>query len=167
MLKGQDVLILLKLLILKNSNWKILDLSNSLNISPSEVSSGIQRLHASKLVDKISKKPIHKFVREFLLYGFKYFFPPEFGIETRGVPTAHCAPPLNKYFIDDKSSMIVWPFEEGQSRGVSLKPIYPSVPKAVANNQELHEYLALLDALRIGRVREVNRAKKELRKRIK
>jgi hypothetical protein len=39
-------------------------------------------------------------------------------------------------------------------RGVSLLPLYPTVPQASRNDPRLHDALALVDALRAGAARE-------------
>jgi hypothetical protein len=39
-------------------------------------------------------------------------------------------------------------------RGYSLSPIYASVPKIARRDAKMHEWLALIDALRIGQARE-------------
>ncbi len=48
-----------------------------------------------------------------------------------------------------------------------LKPIYETVPAAAQRDPSLHEMLALVDALRIGRARERAMAEKELARRLK
>ena len=60
----------------------------------------------------------------------------------------------------------VWPHSKGSHRGHSIAPLYKTVPEAVINDPVLHEYLALVDAIRIGNVREKNIAILELNKRI-
>jgi hypothetical protein len=49
-------------------------------------------------------------------------------------------------------------------RGYAITPIYSSVPKAALNDQRLHELLALVDALRVGRARERQIAGEELKR---
>jgi hypothetical protein len=44
--------------------------------------------------------------------------------------------------------------------------LYPSVVDAVQNDEKLHELLALVDAIRVGRAREREIAIKELKQRI-
>jgi len=39
-------------------------------------------------------------------------------------------------------------------RGHGIAPLYPSVVQAVKVDSKLHEALALIDALRVGRARE-------------
>ena len=45
-------------------------------------------------------------------------------------------------------------------------PLYPSVPEAALKDEKLHELLALVDALRVGRAREKELAIRELKKRL-
>ena len=49
---------------------------------------------------------------------------------------------------------LVWPHPEGEVRGESLEPLYPSAVEAAPKISKLYECLALVDALRIGRARE-------------
>jgi len=43
-----------------------------------------------------------------------------------------------------------------------IAPLYKNVPVAAKNDRLLHEYLALADALRVGRARERALAKEEI-----
>jgi hypothetical protein len=56
----------------------------------------------------------------------------------------------------------VWPSPDGEHRGVSLEPLYKTVPIAARRDPILYEILALLDALRDGRAREKRFAEKQL-----
>ena len=60
----------------------------------------------------------------------------------------------------------VWPSAKGTMRGQSILPLYPSVPDAVNNDNQLHELLSLVDALRIGKARERKLAIEELTNRL-
>jgi len=53
-----------------------------------------------------------------------------------------------------ESAPLVWPHPEGQVRGESLEPLYPSAVDAALKDTKLYECLALVDALRVGRARE-------------
>ena len=101
---------------------------------------------------------------EFVVHGVKYAFPPERGQVTRGIPTAHAAPPLKELFVEDPQPP-VWPHPDGSIRGEGLEPIYRSAPGAALKNPNLYELLALVDAIRAGRAKERELAKKELEKR--
>ena len=60
----------------------------------------------------------------------------------------------------------IWPYTEGQVRGESFSPLYKSAPLAAKNDPALYELLVLIDAIRGGRARERDIAKKELTKRL-
>ena len=49
-------------------------------------------------------------------------------------------------------------------RGLSLAPLYPSVPEAALRDERLYIILSLFDALRAGRARERNAAEELLEK---
>lgn len=102
---------------------------------------------------------------DFLQYGIGYAFPAKPGPLVRGVPTAHSGPPLNT-LIESGGEEYVWPSATGQLRGHAISPLYANVVKAIKNDRELHELLSLVDAIRVGRVREKTLAVEELKKRL-
>lgn len=79
-----------------------------------------------------------------------------------GVPTAHSHPFYVNYFVSEMVDM--WPDLEVESRGLSIKPLHINVSKAVRKDEQLYKLLASVDMLRVGRVRERNRAIKEIKK---
>jgi hypothetical protein len=60
----------------------------------------------------------------------------------------------------------VWPDPEGDERGQSIQPLYPTAPAAARRQPALYELLALVDSLRCGRTRERTIAEGELRRRL-
>ena len=58
------------------------------------------------------------------------------------------------------------PSAKGKLKGQAVNPLYKSVPEAVLNDPKLHELLALVDAIRVGNVREKKLAVGELKERI-
>jgi hypothetical protein len=90
---------------------------------------------------------------EFLFHGLRYVFPPKFGGEARGVPTAWAARPLSDELSGFNAPPPVWAHSQGQIRGIALEPFHPVVPVAALRDPELHERFALADALRFGEVR--------------
>lgn len=62
----------------------------------------------------------------------------------------------------------VWPYAEGDQRGLALEPLYRSVPQSLAEYPDVifYELLVLIDAIRSARVRERNIAIKLLREKI-
>lgn len=184
MLKPQDIVILLKILstmtLSKKATGETLPqnkLAYSLCISPSEVNAGIKRLGLSGLLspvlrgdskNKIAILPNKPACEECLISGVKYFFPVQLGAYTRGIATSYAAPILEKHFILGDDPIPVWPYEEGDKRGLALKPLYSSVPQSVIQfpDQLFYELLVLIDAIRSGRARERNIAIKLLKEKL-
>ena len=165
-LKPQDVVILLKLLILDSEMPSYAILGRSLHMSASEVHSGVRRLVRAKLINPNTNQPFRKAAEEFLLHGVKYAFPPRKGALTIGVPTAYAAPPLNSLINKGNDPPPVWPSPDGKASGMEFSPLYRTVPQAAQADSRLYEMLALVDALRDGRKREQELASKELSLRI-
>jgi DNA-binding Lrp family transcriptional regulator len=162
--KSLDVVVLLQL-ILEAGEKTYAQLSKDLGISASEVHAAIRRCVEAGLIEPSSKTPLRKPVEEYLIYGVRYAFPAKRGPLSRGVPTAHAAPPLVDQ-ISSEELPPVWPSPEGETKGYALDPLYRSVPKIAKSNPKLYELLALLDAIRSGRARERRLAEDELRKRL-
>ncbi len=168
-LKPQDILFLLKLVAWGKQPWSFNQLSVDLGMSASELHAAAKRAVAARLAVKEGDK-IWVNIRnleEFLLHGLQYVFIPERGKLNRGMPTAHAAAPLNLSIVSDNDPPPVWPDPEGEVRGESFSPLYKSAPKAAKNDPVLYQLLALVDAVRGGRVRERDFAKKELKEQLK
>jgi hypothetical protein len=173
MLKPQDIVILLKILstmTVSKDNKGMMpqnELAFRLCMSASEVHAGIKRLVLSGLLspvltdepkNKIVLKPNKKACEECLISGVKYFFPVQLGAYTRGIVTSYAAPVLEKHLVLGNDPVPVWPYGEGNMRGLALEPLYSSVPKSIAQFPDHHFYelLVLVDAIRSGRAREKN-----------
>lgn len=167
-LKPQDVLVIVKILLWEEKSWSIGSLAESINLSKSETHAAIKRCDFAGLYNPISKKPIKSALEEFLLHGVKYVFPVVPGAISRGIPTAHSSKPMSEFIeSDDNDDQYVWPYENGKIRGISIAPLYVSVPEAALKDQKLYELLSLLDCLRIGKAREIIIAQKEIKKKLK
>jgi hypothetical protein len=168
-LKPQDVVILLKLVTIGKEDWSFSTLSAALFMSPSEVHAGVHRAIAAKLATKIIDRiiPAIRSLEELVIHGLRYVFVPDRGEITRGMPTLHAGPPLSQMLVSSNDPPPVWPDPEGNVRGQSFSPLYKSVPKAAKQDHQLYELLVLVDAIRGGRPREREMAKKELSKRLK
>ena len=163
-LKPQDIIILLKIIALENQEWFQDTIALDLNMSQSEISQSLNRCKYSTLIDA-SKKRINKLAFiEFLFHGLQYVFPQQPGAIVRGIPTAHSAPPLNESI--NGTDIYVWPYAKGTVRGQAIEPLYATVVAASLKDSVFYELAALVDALRVGRAREREIAKQELRKRI-
>jgi hypothetical protein len=165
-LKPQDILILLKLVALEESEWTYSSLGVELAMSPSEVHSGLRRAVAARLMDEQRRKPIKKALEEFLIHGVKYVYPPSRGGLTRGMVTSFAGPPLRSLIVSPGLAPPVWPDPEGEEQGYEFSPLYKSVPKAAAKDHKLYELLVLVDAIRDSGARERNIAVKEIKARL-
>ncbi|WP_126454380.1 hypothetical protein [Sulfuriflexus mobilis] len=167
-LKPQDILFLLKLVSIHTKDWTFNKLANELGMSPSEVHAAAKRAVFARLAIKKGDNiwPNINNLEDFLLHGIQYVFVPERGELNRGMPTAYASAPMDSYFDNYKELPPVWPDPEGEVRGESFSPLYKSAPKAAKNDPKLYELLALVDAIRGGRARERDIAKKELKKRL-
>ena len=163
-MRPHDVVILLKIATLKGKPWLAKDLAISLNISASEVSESLNRSKMATLISADKRKLMKKNLLDFIEHGLRYVYPVETGAIQRGIPTAHTAAPLNNYIISEES--FVWPWAEGNVRGQTIEPLHPKVPGACLKDPDLYELLALVDALRLGRIREKQQALEELRMRV-
>jgi len=163
-MRPHDVVILLKIAVLRDTPWFAKDLAQSLNISASEVSESLNRSRLAGLLSEDKKRLMKNNLLEFLEHGLCYVFPAKPGAIQRGLPTAHSAPPLISLISAEES--YVWPWAEGRARGQAIEPLHRGVPDACVKDRLLYELLALTDALRLGRVREKELAMEALRERI-
>ncbi len=165
-LKPQDILILIKLVVLGKSEWSYAPLGLELSMSPSEVHSGLKRAGAARLFDEQRRKPVKKALEEFLIHGLKYAFPPSRGGLTRGMPTSFAGPPLRDLIVASGEIPPVWPDPEGEEQGYEFSPLYKSAPKAAAKDFKLYELLVLVDAIRDSCAREREIAVNEIKARL-
>ena len=163
-MRPQDVVILLKKTTKSGRNLLNKDIASSLKISASEVSEALERCRIAKLVDRNKQKVNIMALEEFLIYGLKYVFPVQPDSVVRGVSTAFSASPIKEEISQGKEKY-VWPYNKGTERGQGIEPLYKSVPEIVNSDTELYELLVIVDTLRIGKIREIEIATAELKKR--
>lgn len=166
-LKPQDVLFLLKLVVLDGPGSIFPAVPEALGLSKAEVHNSAKRVRNARLLPYDSWNPLRKNLLEFLVHGVKYVFPARQGSETIGMPTAYAAPPLNARIASGGTALPVWPDPEGNARGQALYPLYPSAPQAARRDPALYELLALIDAIRVGNIREQQLAAALLEERLK
>ena len=186
-MKSQDIVVLLKLVSLQEQDeqagpgqpqwgfqgeapYSVRSLESLLGISKTEINASIKRSLASGLAikdrDTGRAKPNRRNLHNFLVHGIKFVFPVKPGAMTRGIPTAFAAPLLKSMLISGGEYIYVWPFAEGQDIGQSVQPLFKSVPEAVQRDDRLYEYLALVDAIRLGNQRETGLAGERLSERL-
>ena len=131
--------------------WSYERLGAAVGVSASQAHAALRRLAAAGLYrDADRSLRVHAFIG-FATHGIPYVFPANPGAPAVGMPTAHAAPPLRDELVGGMA--YVWPCGAGVS-GLAVEPLHPTVPDAAARSPELYEALALIDALRVGRVRE-------------
>ncbi len=163
-MRPQDIVVLLKIAALGREPWYVKDLAMSVGISQGEVSESLKRSAYAGLLADDKRTLMRGALLDFLSYGFRYVFPQKPGFETRGVPTAHAAAPLQDLIRSEVN--YVWPYAKGETRGFSIEALHPGVPEASLKDPRLHALLALADALRVGKSREQEIARQELEKRL-
>ena len=165
MLKGQDVVLLLRL-VDKRAPASVRELADSVGYDIGGTHRSLTRLLEAGLYAPKRLRVPRAAVEEFLLHGVKYVFPVRRGGETRGVPTAWAAPPLALEFVSGSELPPVWPHPLGNTRGLMLEPLHQIVPEAALRDPDLWERLALVDALRAGDARVRGLAEGHLRERL-
>lgn len=174
-LKPQDVVVLLKIISIgqRKEAYPQSRIAYELCMSVSEINSAFKRLIHSNLltpyIDNRKPQPIIDACIEFLVYGIRYVYPPTRGEMTRGVPTAYAAPVFEGLIGQDAEPIPVWPYAEGEVRGMAYSPLYSSVPESVSKHpcSLFYDLLCLVDAIRNGRAREKKIAIKLLKEKLK
>jgi hypothetical protein len=164
-MRPQDMVILLKILTYGDRPWSFSEIALSLQISTAEITMAMERNRVAGLVNQMKNSVNKLALREFLIYGLKYVFPPQVGYSTRGIATAHSAPPVCDR-IAKGNETYVWQYYKGTKRGSAIVPLYDKIPRFIEQEPALYEYLALVDVFRVGTGREVAIAVEELDKRL-
>lgn len=139
-------------------------LADALAISPSTVHQSVARLRQAGLVHSSKQEVIRTAVLEFLEHGVRYAFPGSLQPSTRGIPTAHAGPALASRIAADEP--MVWPSDRGQAFGAAVTPLYERAPEMPERSPGIYWLLTLVDALRVGRLRERKEALEMLRDRL-
>lgn len=161
-MRPHDIAILAKIIAKHDDDWQNKTLSEELFISSSEISESLNRSRTAMLIDYHKKQVNKQGFLEFVVHGLPFVFPAEPGPLQRGIPTAHSHSFMKQQF--DSNTEYVWPDSEGTVVGMVLEPLYANQTKATKVDAQLYKLLALIDVLRIGKVREKDVAKSELQK---
>jgi hypothetical protein len=124
------------------------------------------RLEQAGLLDEGRRRVNVGRAEELLVHGVKYMFPAKRGAETRGIPTAWAAPPLQHKFADSGELPPVWPDPIGTVRGIAVEPLHDSAPEISRRDPALTELLTLTDGIRLGDARVRGLAEQLLRGRL-
>lgn len=153
-----------------HDSYSVRALQASLGISKTEVASalkrcqqiGLLRLDPSTQLPRVNSKALLGFIE----HGLRYVFPVKPAEMVRGIPTSFSAPVLQGKLMSGGDLIHVWPDAYGNRKGQSITPLFKTVPGAVKKDPRLYEYLALIDAVRLGNAREANLANQLLREKI-
>ena len=151
---GQDIVVALLLAARARQKWSYAALGRAVKQSDSQVHSAVRRLREARLVDPVAWKVRRGSLHEFLVHGLPYVFPSEPRGRGLGVATAWSHEPVRARLGLSEVEILVWPAADGDRRGLVVKPLHAAVPEAVRDDPQLHEWLALVDCLRLGRARE-------------
>lgn len=175
MLKPQDIVICLKLLQYGRDGGAptYSELSNFLKMSQSEAHGAVQRALRVGLLSKppglqrSMPVPVRQPLGDFLIGGLKYVWPTKIGGLGRGMPTGTSVFVIAQEMdVAEPEIPTVWPFASGSQRGETVEPLYPKCPDICANDPILHEWLALIDVLRLKTGREAKLAEHVIRNRL-
>jgi len=151
-LRPFDVAVALRLLLEAEERYE--PLADALATSTSAVHRGVARLQSAGLLRASSRTVARPALREFLLHGVRYAFPPMRGPEVTGLATAWSHSPiaalLTAESAPDTMRPLVWPDESGTVRGDMLVPLFPAAARVSQRDPRLHDLLAAVDALRLG-----------------
>lgn len=158
MLKPQDTLIALKLWAdyQQGGHMPVREAASLVGISSSEFSKGLRRLEAAQLVverDGQRFAESHALV-EWLCYGLRYAYPAESIGFGRGMPTAWNCEHITSDIVPP-SPALVWRQLKGEVEGIIISPFHEAVIITASHNPLLYQVLALVDAVRLGKPREL------------
>ncbi|MBD8088593.1 hypothetical protein IFT48_01215 [Pseudomonas fluorescens] len=174
-MNSQDALVVLKILSINLQKEKVdqdapaieqllaqleIDcLANALGLVRLEVVGSLERLRVAGLIfshQDTSIKANKYALMGLARFGFRHLFPVSPGQETRGLPTAHAAAPMNKRLFSAGSRIPVWPTQLGDQVGYSISPLHPGAPRAALADPTLYGILVMIDSMRVGRARETS-----------
>lgn len=135
-------------------------LAGHLQSSTSTVHRAMTRLDAARLVRRTRKGSLtpadyvidRSATHEVLVHAIRYFMPATLGLPHAGMATAHAGPDLAPRIR--ASEPYVWPTPEGDVYGPTVEPLDPCVPPLALRFPSFYRVMALIDACRVGRVRE-------------
>ncbi|NWB94414.1 hypothetical protein HX882_00740 [Pseudomonas gingeri] len=153
-----------------HDSYSVRALQASLGISKTEIASALKRCQQIGLLRSDPKTQLprvnSKALLGFIEHGLRYVFPVKPAEIVRGIPTSFSAPVLQDTLMSGGDLIQVWPDAYGNRKGQSITPLFKTVPGAVKKDPLLYEYLALIDAIRLGNAREANLANKILRDKV-
>lgn len=154
MLKPLDIVIMLAahLVGLRDDAWTYASLAGRLGVSASQVHAALKRGEVAQLWHAGDRRVKERLFVDFAAHGIPHIFPANVGAPERGIPTASSWDALDRQLAPGPG--YVWPHPSGSRIERAVEPLDRRVPAMVRDDAQLHEALAMIDALRVGRARE-------------
>ena len=142
-------------------------LGGSLGISHGEIGNSIKRLLESKLIVPAAHEAFYiglpyqlviPNMKDWLLCGIKFYLPAATQSFGQGIPTSWSNPDVQSMMVP-RDPPHVWLSPGGKVAGEGVVPFYAKQPLAATNDRNLHYILSLIDAVRLGKPRELKIAK--------
>lgn len=174
-LKPLDILVLLKLSVWDKPGWRQEDLAMELGMVQSMVHSSLKRAEKCGLYNKEKKSVNKSALLEILVHGIRFLIPAELGRKSVGMPTAWGHREAFKSLVYGLVEPPIWSAPKGRRslvegeynvEGIEVQPIHERAPEAASRDPRLYEVLAAVDALRVGRARDMEVAREILRDRL-
>jgi hypothetical protein len=142
--------------------YSIRALAEQTGIGKSEVANALNRCYRCGLAKPARDATLPTVnvsgLLEFLVHGIRYVFPVRLGPLTRGIATGLTAPIFGGELRAADGQPPVWPDPKGNTAGLTVQPLFKTVPQAVRKDADLYVLLALVDSIRLGLPREKNLA---------
>jgi hypothetical protein len=174
-LKPQDILVLLKLSVWDKPGWRQEDLAMELGMVQSIVHSSLKRAEKCRLYNQEKKRVNKSALLEILIHSIRFLIPAELGRNGVGMPTAWGHREAFKSLVYGLVDPPIWSAPKGHRavvvgkynvEGIEVPPIHEKAPEAASRDPCLYEVLAAVDALRVGRPRDMEVAREILRDRL-
>ncbi len=165
MLQGVDIAVVFSAALheRRSGDWSAAGVRHELGIPKATLSKSFERLRHSRLV---REGYINRASLAALLPVLPVLVParPAGDKQVRGIATGHSAPAFGSLFRGGAG--FVWATGDGPDLGLPISPLHPRIPATVLERGETAQYavLAMLDAVRGGRARELAHGVQGLRK---
>jgi hypothetical protein len=136
----------------RRGGWSPSSVKEELRLPWSTLNLSLKRLNASNLV---RNGRVNRGGLAALLPVLQYLIPahPDRSKRVRGRATSISAPVFKGQILANE--VFVWASDDGTVEGHSIVPLHPRIPESVTADAEIYGLMACIDALRMGRAREV------------
>lgn len=141
----------------QHRSWSPSEVRADLGLPWSSIHLSLQRLSDASVVvgGRVRRQALAT-----LLPALQYLVPAHAGrVErARGVPTGPTSPALQGQSLRIVGAPMVWPDEDGEVEGISVQPLYKTIPGVAREREDLHALFSAIDSARTGRARELRLA---------